>query len=371
MAARVRATFARATIVAALALAAATTGCGGRGTPTGALLISVDNVAPDRLGCYGSPDARTPLWDRMARRGAMFHAAYSSSPRTLPATATLLSGVHPFTHGLRGGRDDAFAPPGLTLAEVLSGAGARCGAVTSSAAFDAGTDIARGFEHFEGPQDPERAERSAESACEAARRWMAGLEAGDAFFLFLHLSDPAPPHRAEPPWGRLFADPYDAEIAVADRALTRLFLELGVMGKLDRTVVVATSPHGPGRHASGDVERVAAPGLSDSFLRVPLVAWGPLPFRGGRLRRDPALLVDVLPTVLTAFRIGPDWRLPGRSLESSELDDPVEPYAEAPVTGGEPVAALRGREWILTSGLDPAAARPTRDRSQPPPKEAR
>jgi arylsulfatase A-like enzyme len=324
-------------------LAAAMAGCGGGGTPTSAVLISVDNLSPDRLGCYGCPHARTPLWDRLGRRGAVFLTALSSSPRTLPASATLLSGVHPFTHGARRDGDRSFAPPGLTLAEALAHAGLRCGAVTASDAFDAGTDIARGFEHFGGAESPGQRERTARSACESALRWVAGLPPEDGFFLFLHLNDPAPPHRAGEPWRSLFADPYDAEIAAADHALTELFLDLGVMGRLERAVVAATSSHGPGPPDA----------LSDSSLRVPLVVWGPLPFRGGQLRRDPALLVDVLPTVLAAFRIGPDWRLPGRSLDSGEPDDPVEAYAEVAGGGGEPVSSLRVGGWKLIDSEPP------------------
>jgi arylsulfatase A-like enzyme len=95
---------------------------------------------------------------------------------------------------------------------------------------------------------------------------------------------------------------------------------------------------------------------------VPLVLWGPLPFRGGTVREDPALLVDLLPTILAAFRIGPDWRLPGRSLDSAEPEDPVEAYAEAVAEelAGEdgagagaagsraaPVRSLRAGGWKL------------------------
>ncbi|HMB71216.1 MAG TPA: hypothetical protein VKU85_18035, partial [bacterium] len=118
------------------------------------------------------------------------------------------------------------------------------------------------------------------------------------------------------------------------------------------------SPHGPGRDASGPAPAGtshAAAELSDSFLRVPLVVWGPLPFRGGQLRRDPALLVDVLPTVLAAFRIGPDWRLPGRSLDSWEPDDPVVGYAEAVPAGDDapPVGSIRTGGWKLIESEPP------------------
>lgn len=345
------------TVIALGALAAA--GCGSGGTPRSAILISVDSLPPERLGCGGDPDARTPFWDRLALRGAQFRTVLASSPRTLPSSATLLSGVHPFTHKARRDGERSFDPPGLTLAEALGRAGLRCGAVTSSEAFDPGTEIARGFEHFEGADGPDQRERSADSACDAAYRWIAGLAPDAEFFLFLQLNEPAPPHGPAPPWDRMLPDPIDAEIAATDRELTRLFLELGELGRLDRTLVVATSDHGEieGARGTGADGFAADPAdlLHDAALRVPLVIWGPLPFRGGHLREDPALLVDVLPTMLSAFRIGPDWRLPGRSLESSEPEDPVEAYAEAfAVSGGHaPARSLEVDGWKLVDG-DPA-----------------
>ncbi len=65
------------------------------------LLISLDTTRADHLGCYGSPAASTPNLDRWAREGVVFDAALTPVPVTLPAHASLLTGLLPHHHGVR------------------------------------------------------------------------------------------------------------------------------------------------------------------------------------------------------------------------------------------------------------------------------
>src|SRR5688572_10655136 len=84
----------------ALAFAA----CGDSGSPRaarGAILLTLDTTRMDALGCYGGPSQLTPALDRLASEGIRFTNARSVAPLTLPAHASMLTGLYPLRHGLR------------------------------------------------------------------------------------------------------------------------------------------------------------------------------------------------------------------------------------------------------------------------------
>ncbi|MDE3197677.1 MAG: sulfatase-like hydrolase/transferase, partial [Acidobacteriota bacterium] len=83
------------------------------------LLITLDTTRADHLGCYGSDRAQTPHLDALAAAGVVFERAISVAPLTLPAHASLFSGLYPAETGLftnaRGRLPDSVP----TLAELL------------------------------------------------------------------------------------------------------------------------------------------------------------------------------------------------------------------------------------------------------------
>ncbi len=64
------------------------------------LIVSVDTLRADALGCYGRRDARTPWIDRLAAEGVRFETARAHNVVTLPSHANLLSGQYPLRHGV-------------------------------------------------------------------------------------------------------------------------------------------------------------------------------------------------------------------------------------------------------------------------------
>ena len=119
-------------IVLTAALLLGTSGCGdspGAARPSAnLLLITIDTLRADRLGCYGYEEARTPNLDALAARGAAFDEAYTPAPMTLPAHATMLTGLLPPQHGARVNGMHRLADDVPTLAERLSAEGYRTGA---------------------------------------------------------------------------------------------------------------------------------------------------------------------------------------------------------------------------------------------------
>lgn len=86
------------------------------------LMIMADQWRGDCLGCDGHPVVKTPNLDRLAREGARFTHAYSSTPTCTPARAGLLTGLSPWNHGMLGyGRVSRQYP--LTKPQALRDAG--------------------------------------------------------------------------------------------------------------------------------------------------------------------------------------------------------------------------------------------------------
>ena len=78
--------------------------CGGGDAeqgPPNVLLISIDTLRPDFLGCYGHERDTSPRLDALAARGTLFEDVSSAAPWTLPGHATILTGMYPSTHGAK------------------------------------------------------------------------------------------------------------------------------------------------------------------------------------------------------------------------------------------------------------------------------
>ena len=87
------------------------------------LLISIDTLRADRIGCYGYHAAQTPAIDALAARGTRFEQAATVAPLTLPAHTSLLTGTFPTFHGVRDNGQFYVGDDQITLAEVLEAHG--------------------------------------------------------------------------------------------------------------------------------------------------------------------------------------------------------------------------------------------------------
>lgn len=64
------------------------------------LFLMTDQHRVDTLPAYGNPIVETPALDRIARQGTVFERCYTPTAICTPARASLLTGLHPFEHGL-------------------------------------------------------------------------------------------------------------------------------------------------------------------------------------------------------------------------------------------------------------------------------
>ena len=113
------------------------------------VLISIDTLRFDRLGCTGYTKSSTPNLDQLAKEAVLFEHVYTPVPITLPAHASLLTSSHPSTHGVRD-NGEALASTVPTLAEQFRNHGYQTAAFIGSFVLDRRFGLARGFDGYWG-----------------------------------------------------------------------------------------------------------------------------------------------------------------------------------------------------------------------------
>jgi arylsulfatase A-like enzyme/Flp pilus assembly protein TadD len=282
------------------------------------LLVTVDTLRADALGCYGRKDAETPWIDRLAREGARFETAHAHNVVTLPSHANILSGRYPLSHGVRDNTGFRFPKDLPTLATILRGNAWRTGAFVSSFVLDSRFGLDRGFEVYDDRVGGEESgaafltpERRGPRTVAAARRGLDSVR-GQRWFAFVHLYEPHFPYEPPEPFASRFrSEPYEGEVAAADAALGPLLEPLLAKDATERTLIVFTSDHGESLGEHG--ERTHGIFAYEPTLRVPLILRAPGLIAPQVVRR-PVRHVDLLPTVLDALGIEAPRGLPGQSL---------------------------------------------------------
>src|SRR6185436_6023412 len=300
------------------------------------LLITIDTLRADALGCYGNAGVETPWIDRLAAGGVRFEQVHAQNVVTLPSHANILSGRYPLDHGVRDNSGFRFPAGVETLATILKRAGYATGAFVSAFPLDSRFGLDRGFDVYDDRLgDPEaRAaflmpERAGARTVEEARKWRAAQGTARTF-TWIHLYEPhfhyAPP---EPYASRYAASPYHGEVAYTDSLLGPVLEPLLRAGKEGRTLVVFTSDHGEGLGEHG--EKTHGIFAYETTLRVPLILFAPRLF-APRVPAPRVRHVDILPTVLDALGLEVPRDATGRSLlalASGRRGDRVLCYFEA------------------------------------------
>ena len=322
--------------VACAGALAGLTGCGEVKRPN-LLLVTLDTTRADRIGAYGYEQAQTPVLDALAEQGVVFEEAYTPAPMTLPAHATMLTGLLPPEHGARVNGSHRVADDVPTLGEWLSEDGYRTGAFIAALVLDEKFGLARGFDHYDddltgaysqGGSEGLAKYRAGNLVVDSALEWLATSDAAQPFFAWVHLYDPHVPWRAH---GAELRYPlkrtYDKEIRFVDEQIGRLLTVLDERGLRENTVVMAVADHGEGLRDHHELEHGYL--LNEEVLHVPWIIAGPGVKPGHRV---PALvsLADLQPTALELLGVG-GGGASGRSLVPALRGESIEsgtPYAE-------------------------------------------
>src|SRR5229473_859243 len=288
------------------------------------VLITIDTLRADHLGCYGYKQIKTPNIDGLAADSGRFERAYTVVPVTLPSHTAMLTGTYPMLSGMHDFSANKLSPQQGTMATVLKQAGYATGAVVASAVLDSRFGLNQGFDfyydHFDFSRLEEanldEMERPGNVVADQALDWL-GKNSQKKFFLWMHLYDPHYPYRPPEPYSREYASqPYDGEIAFADEQVGRLLRFLKDKGLYQNTVIVLSGDHGESLGEHG--EKTHGFFIYNATMHVPLIIRLPenrLPENAAAgTVADPASLVDLMPTVLGAVGLEIPPQVQGRSL---------------------------------------------------------
>jgi arylsulfatase A-like enzyme len=272
--------------------------------PGGVVLVTVDGLRADRVGCYTGGAYKTPGIDALAAAGTRFDRAYAASPSTGPSNATILTGLRPAHHGWRCDHAGRVAPGTPSLARRFQAAGWFTAAIVGTRSLNSEYGLYEGFDRYEDDMTGIRKEhlrnspeRRAAEGVDLALRILDGAPPAKRFFLWLNLHDPDYDYDPPEPQKSAFAsDPYQGEIAAADAGVAALVAGLDARGLLKRTTLVVAGSHGEGLSEHGELAHGTL--LYETTIRVPLVFVGPGIAADGRRLEGPIGLVDVAPTLL-------------------------------------------------------------------------
>jgi len=283
------------------------------------VLITIDTLRADHVGCYGYKQIKTPNIDSVAADGVRFEHAFTPVPVTLPSHTAILTGTYPMLSGVHDFGGNKLSPQQVTLATVLKQAGYVTGAVVASAVLDSRFGLNQGFDfyydHFDFSRLEEanldEMERPGNVVADQALEWL-GKNSQKKFFLWMHLYDPHYPYRPPEPYRQEYAaQPYDGEIAFADEQVGRLLRFLKDRGLYQNTVIVLSGDHGESLGEHG--EKTHGFFIYNATMHVPLIIH--LPGKSAtQTVSDPVSLVDLMPTVLAATGLDIPSQVQGRSL---------------------------------------------------------
>jgi choline-sulfatase len=267
------------------------------------VLVSIDTLRADHLPLYGYARGSTPTLDALGREGIVFDSVFSHCPLTLPAHASMLTGLIPPHHGVHDNAGFTLKPGTRTLAARFHDAGRATGGAVSAFVLRSSTGIAQGFDSYDDEivQDPSQEDmgnqqRDGAISVASLLKWIEA-QGGRPFFAFLHLYEPHTPYTPPSPYKERFADrPYDGEIAYADELVGRLLAPLRARGALDHIVVAVTADHGEGLGEHGEQEHGFF--LYRETVRVPLVLRLPGAAHAGLRVSATAAQVDLPATLL-------------------------------------------------------------------------
>ncbi len=274
------------------------------------VLITIDTVRADHIGCYGATNIQTPTLDALAHDGIVFERAVSQVPLTWPSHAVILTGTYPFQNGVQDFTGQPLDERFRSVAQVFKQKGYATGAVVSAFVLDRSWGLARGFDFYDDAfsaevfqqKDIGLVDRKAGESVTHALRWLnedwLRKTPRRPFFFWLHLYDPHSPY--DPPESfrtQYRGHLYDGEIAYADHELGRLITWLKRNQLYDSSLIVFLSDHGESLGDHGEKEHGFF--VYNSTVRIPLIVKPPSGsgFRPGRVTR-PVETVAVAPTLV-------------------------------------------------------------------------
>jgi arylsulfatase len=337
------------------------------------LLITIDSLRADHLGCHGYLKNTTPNIDRLAQDGILFTQAISTGTWTIPSIPSILTSLYQPHHGIFS-YGDTLNNKAVSLAEVLSKKAYRT-AFMGPRFFSEIKGIERGFDYFNNKQENAKADKLTDKVIE----WIKGHKK-ERFFLWLHYFDPHAPYRPPAPYNSMFISnvaanekpvvntnpeyagipnyallegnhgldyyiaQYDGTIRFVDDQIGRLLNSLKESMIYNDTLIIITADHGEllGEHGIYFVHG----GLPlDAVIKIPLIMHYNK-YSKGLIIDCQVSLIDLAPTILEILKLEKPAVMIGNSLLYLTRNFQRCPEGISYV-GNELMSAVRTPEWKL------------------------
>ncbi len=303
------------------------------------ILLSVDDLRADRLGCYGNDRDVSPFIDKLANEGAQFLNAYICWPFTPRSHASMLTSVYPSVF------DIPVDSNIESVASILSEHGYKTGALTEDGWMSARYGVLHGFEEYDDKV------KGLIDLKKKTKKWL-GKNREEKFFLFLHTYRIHRPFVGPQEYFLKYADPdysgpiennprsigsfmkaanagavtvtpedrqrilaiYDSQIIRVDEFVSEIVETLTALDILNKTMLIITSDHGEQLYEFkkfGHLSR--ANPFADVTTRVPLVIYSPRLPNKGKIARL-VEVIDIPPTILDAVGLKSPKTFQGKSL---------------------------------------------------------
>lgn len=295
--------------------------------PLNLVVVTIDTLRADHLHCYGYPSVETPVLDRLAREGTRFETAVAQAPLTPPSHASIFTGTYPTVHKVRNTGGFVLQSSSKTLASILREQGWDTAAFVGAAVLKKAFGFNQGFAVYDDQMPKSRKkdeageypERRAGEVVDRALAWLAA-QSGKPFLMWLHLYDPHMPYDPPEPFRKKYRrNPYDGEIAYADRELGR-FLDAVEKRSPENTLFVVLADHGESLGERGEYTHGVF--LYDTTLHIPLIMKGPGVPAGASVKQQ-VRTIDVLPTILALMGGKPPAECQGVSFVPAFRGQPV------------------------------------------------
>ena len=299
------------------------------------ILIIVDTLRSDHLGCYDYSRDTSPSIDSLAENGVRYLNVTACEPWTLPSMVSIFTGLLPLEHNARRRGDSYYGIDNeiTTLAEHLNRAGFKTAAFFNVIFMNADFGFHQGFDHFDCFSSlGSSSDRNAKQTVDAVFDWIDMDQPDKSLFLAVHFYDPHLTYSPPDSFADIWRDPdysgnfdsswgqreavvnintgatnlspedlynlealYDAEIAYTDHEIGRLLAGLRSRGLTENALVILVADHG---EEFLDHEKFGhAHSLYQELLNVPLIISGP-GFDSGAVSSINVSQTDILPTVL-------------------------------------------------------------------------
>lgn len=320
------------------------------------IIIFTDDQGYQDLGCFGSPDIKTPGLDQMAREGVRFTNFYDAQPVCSASRAGLLTGCYPNRLGIHGALGPksrvALNHDETTIAELVKPLGYATAIFGKWHLGDHPDFLPQkhGFDEYFGlpysndmwpkhPENPEAWPRLpliegdsiieyldvdqkmlttwyTEKAVDFIKR-----KKDQPFFLYVAHSMPHVPLFVSDKYrnssdGGLYGD----VIAEIDWSYQQINETLRALDLEENTLVIYTSDNGPwlsyGTHSGSALPLREGKGtVWEGGVRVPGIMKWPAMIKAGRVEKHPAMTIDVLPTLADILQVD----LPRRPIDGKSV----------------------------------------------------